>query len=201
MGRRAFIVLEGTDKAGKSTQAALLVRALRRRGVGVVHTREPGGVRLSEEIRSLLLRPGRVVPLAELLLYEAARAQHVAERIRPALARGCTVVCERFTLATLAYQAYGRGLPVATVRTLNRVATGGLEPDLTVVLSLPDSRFQTRRRGRPDRLESEGAAFRARVRRGYRSQGRGPRFAWVDADRPILEVHRQVLARVERMLR
>jgi dTMP kinase len=161
--------LEGPDRSGKSTQARRLAGALRRAGRRVVHTREPGGTAFAEAIRSLLLDPRqRVHPLAELLLYEAARAQHTGEVIRPALRRGDVVVSERYTMATLAYQGVARGLPLPLIRRLNRVATGGLEPDLTLVLDMPDREFSRRGAGRGrDRLEAEGARFRAKVRSGY----------------------------------
>ena len=146
MKRGSFIVLEGPDKSGKSTQALLLVKRLRAAGREVVHTREPGGTPLAEAIRRLLLTPGkRVEPMAELLLYAAARAQHVSELIRPALRRGAVVVCERFTMATVVYQGHARGLDLKTIAALNRAATGGLKPDVTVVLDVPETEFHARR--------------------------------------------------------
>lgn len=194
-----FIVLEGPDKSGKSTQARLLAEALLRRGRRVIHTREPGGTAFAEAIRSLLLDPGhRIQPLAELLLYEAARAQHTEEILRPALAAGKVVVCERYTLATLAYQGHGRGLPLPLTRTLNRIATGGLRPDLTVVLDVPDSAFRRRDPTRAhDRLERAPAAFRRRVRAGYRTLARSePRTRLLDGSRSPSDVHRDILALV-----
>jgi len=199
MKKGMFIVLEGPDKAGKSTQARLLVKALRGRGLKVVHSREPGGTPLAEEIRRILLRPGRrVVPVTELLLYEAARAQHVAEKIRPALESGKVVVCERFTVATVAYQGSGRGLPLGTIFRIDSTARDGVEPDMTVVLDIPEERFQTRMEGkRFDRIEREGAEFRARIRKGYRStylEGLPlNNLKWVDADRPMDQVHKEIL--------
>lgn len=184
MKRGAFIVLEGPDKSGKSTQAALLAKRLRAAGRRVVHTREPGGTPLAEAIRRLLLKPGaKVEPLAELLLYEASRAQHTAELIRPALARGEDVVCERYTMATVVYQGFARGLDRDVIGVLNRIATGGLRPDVTFVLDVPETEFHARkRRRRADRLELEPEEFRRRVREGYRRQkgavhlnGRAPR--------------------------
>lgn len=191
-----FIVLEGPDKSGKSTQAVLLVQALRKRGLRVVHTREPGGTAFAEAVRAVLLDPKhKVVPLAELLLYEAARAQHTEELLLPALRRGDVVVSERYTLATLAYQAGGRGLAVPLVRSLNRVATRGLEPDLCLVLDIPDSEFGKRdRRRRLDRLEKEGSDFRLKVRKAYRRLARlEPRTVLVDSRRDMAAVHFRVL--------
>ncbi|MGQ0644965.1 MAG: dTMP kinase [Elusimicrobiota bacterium] len=174
MSKGIFIALEGPEGSGKSTQARLLRGVLKKKGLRVVLTREPGGVPLAEDVRRILLDPGRRVdPLAELFLYEAARAQHVADVIRPALARGGIVVCDRFTAATEAYQGHGRGLSLPVVRRLNRLASGGLRPDLTFFLDAPIGEGLARARGRRlhrggDRLEREGAAFHGRVRRGYR---------------------------------
>ncbi|MBI3298060.1 MAG: dTMP kinase [Elusimicrobia bacterium] len=199
-----FIVLEGPDKSGKSTQAKRLASALRARGREVVHTREPGGTSLAEAVRRVVLDPAlEVHPLAELLLYEAARAQHTAELIRPALARGAVVVCERYTLATLVYQGLARGLGVPLAKRVDRAATGGLEADLTVVLDIPETLFAKRDPSRAhDRLERESTAFRRRVRQGYRTLARRlPRTALIDADRPADIVYEAVAARVEALLK
>ena len=176
MRRRGFfIVLEGPDGCGKSTQARLLVRTLRRRGLAVLHTREPGGTLLAEGIRRVLLRTrARIVPLAELFLYQSARAQHTQEKILPALRQGKVVVSERYTLSSLAYQGFGRGIPLSVVEGLNRVAAHGLRPDLTFLLDLPPQKGLTRRRAL-DRLEREALAFHQRVRRGYLSLARKDR--------------------------
>ena len=199
MKRGRFIVLEGTDLSGKSTQAALLARALKRRGVPVLHTREPGGTPLAEALRKVLLDPAHPInPLAELFLYEAARAQHVQETIRPALKRGLCVLCERYTLATVAYQGYGRGIALASVRALNRIAAQGLRPDRTFLLDLPTPGPRRRARA-PDRIEREGAAFQRRVRRGYLSE-RGASVVVLDARRPVEELHRELLGRALRLL-
>lgn len=194
-----FIVLEGPDKSGKSTQAALLAKALRRRGREVVHTREPGGTRFAEAIRRLVLMPGvHVEPLAELLLYEAARAQHTNEKIRPALKRGAVVLCERYTMATAVYQGHARGLDQALISKLNRIATGGLKPGLTIVLDVPETEFHARKRRRKaDRLELEPQEFRRRVREGYRKQ-KGA--AHLNGRRPISEVRADIRRLVERKL-
>ena len=194
----ALIVLEGPDRSGKSTQAALLVRDLRSRGLSVVHTREPGGTGFAEAIRRILLDPRhKVQPLAELLLYEAARAQHTQERLVPALKAGAVVVCERYTLATLVYQGEARGLDIPMIRRLNAIATGGLKPDLTLVLDVPDREFHRRQSRRADRLELESRRFRRRVRKGYRRLAKTePRTALIDADRPLEAVHEEIRERV-----
>src|SRR5688500_6622536 len=122
MKKGLFITIEGTEGSVKSTQAALLCAYLKKKGLRVVHTREPGGARLAEGIRRLLLDPANsMAPLTELFLYEAARAQHLADVVRPALKKGAVVVCDRYTDATEAYQAFGRRLPAALVKTLNGI--------------------------------------------------------------------------------
>jgi len=202
--RGFFLVLEGPDKSGKSTQAGLLAQALRGRGLAVAHTREPGGTSVAEGVRRILLDPAlRVDARTELFLYEAARAQHVTETVRPALARGEVVVCERFTMSTDVYQGLARGLGLKTTAALNAVATGGLKPDLTIVLDVPARAFESRDPGRPlDRLEREDPAFHERVRGGYRRLARGrPKTALLDASAPADDVHRAVLAKVDKALK
>jgi len=172
--RKGFLItLEGPEGGGKSTQAALLVKRLRRAGRAVVQTREPGGTRLAERVRGLLLDPKlSVSALAELFLYEAARAQHVADVIRPALEKGRVVVCDRFTDSTTVYQGWGRGLPRKAIAALNRIAAGGLAPHVTFLLDSParDGLARARRkahRGRGDRMEREPLRFHERIRRGF----------------------------------
>jgi dTMP kinase len=202
--RGRFIVLEGPDKCGKSTQAKLLARHLRRRGIRFIHTREPGGTGLAEAIRAVLLDPRHEVdPLAELLLYEASRAQHTREKILPALRKGSWVLSERYSLATMAYQGCARGLAMPMIRTLDRIATGGLRPDLTIVLDIPESEFASRDRARRlDRLERESLAFRKRVREGYRRLARTePGCVLINGRRPLAEVQADIVRRVERLRR
>ncbi|MBI3553946.1 MAG: dTMP kinase [Elusimicrobia bacterium] len=198
--RGRFIVLEGPDKSGKSTQARSLVEKLKALKVPVLHTREPGGTSFAEEIRRILLDPAhKVEPLAELLLYEAARAQHTEETLRPALRSGRLVVCERYTLSTEVYQGFARGLDRGLVERANALATGGLKPDLTVVFDLPASEFDSRDASRRhDRLEREPAAFRRKVRLGY--QRLAPRSALVlDGRRPASELSAALFERVKRL--
>lgn len=170
MSNGLFITLEGVDGSGKSTQCELLVNALEASGREVIHLREPGGTRLSEKIRLLVLDPGNddMCDQCELLLYEAARAQLVCEVIRPALERGATVVCDRFYDSTYAYQAGGRGLSADIVRDANRLGSCGIVPDLTIVYDIdPNQAYRRATQNGVDRLEGEGVRFQQLVREGY----------------------------------
>lgn len=165
-----FLTFEGPEGAGKSTQLAALVRRLRAAGHTVTETREPGGTLLGTEVRRVVLDPAlEMGPLPEFLLYSASRAQLVAEVIRPALERGEVVVCDRYADSTLAYQGYGRGLDLGFLERVTQEATGGLRPDLTVLLDLDPALGLARaaRRGQPDRLERADLAFHTRVRKGF----------------------------------
>ncbi|MBN1459950.1 MAG: dTMP kinase [Armatimonadetes bacterium] len=193
-----FITIEGIDGSGKTTQAELLVARLRSEGYTVCQTREPGGSPVGEELRALVLSPAHAItPEAELFLYLADRALHVSRVVRPALEAGELVVCERHADSTLAYQGFGRGLDVAFLRQLNQMATGGLQPDLTVVLDL-DARDARLDGARLDRLESEGQEFLARVAAGFRelTEGEPERMKLIDASRDIQVVHEDIAAAV-----
>lgn len=169
--RGLFVTFEGVDGCGKSTQVARLARRLEAQGCPVLCLREPGGTPLSEKIRSLLLDPanGDMVSQAELLLYEASRAQLVCQVIRPALAAGQVVLCDRFYDSTTAYQQAGRGLDPDAVREANRLGSCGLVPDLTLWLQLDPAQGLARATGAhsPDRLEQEGVAFQEAVAAGF----------------------------------
>ena len=163
-----FITFEGVDGSGKSTQARLLSDRLRAEGRDVVDTREPGGTEIGERIRDILLGSDHMAPWAEASLFSAARAQLVDEVIRPALARGADVVCDRYLDSSLAYQGLARGLGVERVLEVNLTVTGSLLPDRTFLLLVPGE-VAARRRGRsPDRIEREGDEFAAEVDRAYR---------------------------------
>jgi dTMP kinase len=163
-----FITLEGGEGVGKTTQQALLAERLQREGYACVSTREPGGTALGEALRELLLHGDPLTPLAELLLYAADRAEHVNKVIAPALAVGQVVICDRFTDSTLAYQGYGRGLNLEQIRQLNHLATGGLQPQLTLWLDLaPEVGLARSRLG--DKLEQEHLEFHRRVYRGFQA--------------------------------
>jgi dTMP kinase len=180
--RGALITIEGIDGAGKSTLAAGLVRAFG----SLELLREPGGVELSERIRALVKDPGlRVDPRAEALLYAAARAQLVAERVEPLLAAGRPVLLDRFVDSSLAYQGAGRELGVDAVRAVNAFATGGLVPDLTLLLALDPAQGRARAAGRgaaPDRLEREADGFFARIGAAYAALAREEPGRWVVLD-------------------
>lgn len=190
-----FVVLEGGEACGKSTQAARLAERL-----GAVLTREPGGSVLGERIRHLVLEPGTVGldARAEALLMAAARAQHVAEVVAPALAAGRHVVSDRFTGSSLAYQGYGRGLSIDELRRLSRFATAGLEPDLVVLLELDGAVAGARRQRRPDRMEAAGPAFHRRVADGFAALAAADTDRWVgvDGDGGVDEVAERVWAAV-----
>ncbi|QVM92908.1 dTMP kinase [Pseudomonas entomophila] len=193
-----FITLEGPEGAGKSTNREYLAARLREQGVDVVMTREPGGTPLAERIRELLLAPSEETMAVdtELLLMFAARAQHLAQVIRPALARGAVVLCDRFTDATYAYQGGGRGLPVARIAILESFVQGELRPDLTLVFDLPVEVGLARAaaRGRLDRFEQEGQAFFEAVRQAYLQRaGQQPqRYSLLDAAQPLEAVQRAI---------
>lgn len=196
-----FIVLEGGEGCGKSTQARALHRHLLGDGRGAVLTREPGGTSLGERVRRHLKRPVQtpISPLAELFLIAAARAQLVNEVISPALRAGRTIVCDRFTPSTLAYQGYGRGIDLDTLRAVNGAATGGLSPDLIVLLDVPVEAGLGRKKARErDRFESESLAFHARVRRGYLEMARADQERWlvVDARLPRKAIQARIWERV-----
>ena len=190
-----FIVLEGPDRCGKSTQAKLLYNRLVACGHEVVLTREPGGTPTAERIRQLVLEPGLDIrPMAELMLYEASRAQHTQEKILPALEAGKTVICERYTMSTCAYQGYGRGIDLKVIEALNQEASLHLQPDLTLVFLMSDKYFTERGEYLfSDRLEQEDVAFRQKMRQGYLKMVQTtPNAYLVDADRNIDEIQNQV---------
>ncbi|PYC24622.1 dTMP kinase [Aquipseudomonas alcaligenes] len=201
-----FITLEGPEGAGKSTNREYLAARLRERGIEVVLSREPGGTPLAERIRELLLAPSdeTMASDTELLLVFAARAQHLAQVIRPALARGAVVLCDRFTDATYAYQGGGRGLSEARIAELERFVQGELRPDLTLVFDLPVAVGLSRAaaRGRLDRFEQEGQAFFEAVRRTYldRAEAAPARYRVLDAAQSLEAVQRDLDALLPEIL-
>jgi dTMP kinase len=198
MKRGRFITIEGGEGAGKSTMMERVADWLERHGHRVVRTREPGGTALAEKLRDILLdrNSDGLADQAELLLVFAARAQHLAELIRPALRRGDTVLCDRFTDATWAYQGGGRGLPAGEIAALEELVHGDLQPDLTLFLDLPVEQGLRRasNRSASDRFEIESLPFFERVRAAYldRAAAAGGRFARIDAAGPVESVWAQV---------
>ncbi|MCC3276480.1 MULTISPECIES: dTMP kinase [unclassified Arthrobacter] len=205
--RGLFIAMEGGDGAGKSTQAQRLTEALERAGHCVLRTREPGGTPVGEALRTLVLEHGNgeIDARTEALIFAASRAAHVQQVIAPALAAGTVVVCDRYIDSSVAYQGAGRGLGTDTVRSLNNWATGGLEPDLTVLLDVEPERGRDRRtagQGTEDRLESEPDAFHLQIRRAFleTAQAEPGRYLVLDAGRPRDELAEAILRRVEKLL-
>lgn len=198
--RGLFITVEGIDGCGKSTQARLIAAALEAAGHDVLRLREPGGAKISEQIRAILLDPANAEmgDVCELLLYEAARAQLVHQVIRPALAAGKTVVCDRFYDSTTAYQAFADGLDRNMVSQANELAVDGCRPDLTLVFDLPVEDALRRRSGREaeDRLELKGLEFQERVAAGFRAVAADEpdRAKLIDAGGSIAEVFSGVAA-------
>jgi dTMP kinase len=199
-----FITLEGPEGSGKTTQLPLLVDWLHEQGYTVEVTREPGGTDIGDQIRDVLHDPVNAAmdATAEILLYSADRAQHVAQCIRPALAAGKIVVSDRYYDSTLAYQGYGRGLDLEMLRTITAFATGGLKPDLTLYLDIvPEEGLQRRQAGGEEwnRLDAETLDFHQRVRAGYMQliAQEPERWVVIDAARSVEEVQEEIRAQVE----
>jgi len=201
-GRGLFITLEGGEGSGKSTLAGALASRLEERGYGICLTREPGGTALGLAVQQLLERDRAPAPLAELLLFTADRAQHVHEVIAPALAAGKVVVCDRFSDSTLAYQGFGRGLDIGLIRRLNEEATGGLKPDLTLLLDLSPEASLTREGAQVDVTGREPEVFHQRVREGFLAlaQEEPQRFVVIDGALRPDEVRKQAMGAVEKRL-
>ena len=200
-----FITFEGIEGSGKTTQIKLLVPVLQAKGYDCVFTREPGATEIGEKIRAILLDASHtaILPLTELLLYEADRAQHVHEVIKPALAANKVVVADRFFDATIVYQGYARGFDLELIQQIHRIVLGELTPDLTIILDLPVhaglerawERINSRSDLPEDRFEKEDIAFHEKVRQGYLTlAGNEPkRFQVIDASRDAEAVHRDIV--------
>lgn len=201
-----FITLEGTEGVGKSSNIALINDMLDAAGQDHLLTREPGGTPLAERIRSVLVSPSdeEMAPLAELLLIFAARAQHLQQRVLPALQQGVWVICDRFTDASFAYQGAARGLGSALVEQLETLVQGDLRPDLTILLDAPVEVGMRRagKRGRLDRFERERQAFFEKVRECYlqRAAQEPQRFVIVNADQPLDQVQGEIRAIIDELL-
>jgi dTMP kinase len=196
-----FITFEGPDGSGKTTQARLLVEYLQARGYPVIYTREPGGTEISEQIRQVILstRNKAMQSQAEVLLFSAARAQIVAELIRPALVAGKIVICDRYADSTMAYQGYGLGLDLDALRAITRFATGGLVPALTFYVDVPaEIGLARRHRGETNRLDQKDVAYHTRVRIGYLELAKAEpqRYIVIDGTRTIDAVQQEIRARM-----
>jgi dTMP kinase len=170
--RGKFITFEGSEGCGKSTQSRLLYKYLKSKGYNVVYLREPGGTRISEKLRSLLLDPANhISPVCETLLYMAARAQVVNDIVKPAIIKGRIVVCDRFLDSTLAYQGYGLGIDIDFIKKIGAFASAGIKPNLTILLDLPVKKGLKHREAYRDRIEQRNFRYHFRVRRGYLKLG------------------------------
>ncbi len=206
-----FVTFEGPEGSGKTTQIQLLDRALKQKGLAVVCTREPGGTVIGEQIRTVLhdLKNQMMLPITEMLLYSAARAQHVGQVIRPALERGEIVISDRYAESTIAYQGYGHGLDLDMLTTITGFATGGLAPNLVVYLDLDvtlglarKQRDQREGRGEWNRMDQQSLDFHRRVRAGYLQMAREQSGRWLvlDATQPIEILQQMVYNRVVGLL-
>lgn len=206
MSRGLFITLEGGEGAGKTTNLAFIRQWLQRAGHEVVVTREPGGTELGERVRDILLHSKQlhITPESEMLLMFAARSEHLAKVIRPALAAGKTVLCDRFTDATYAYQGGGRGLAAERIAAMENWVQGDLRPDLTLLLDIPveAGRARAGQRGEPDRFEREDNEFFTRVHAIYlaRAQADPKRMRVIDASRALPQVEQQIAAVLEELV-
>lgn len=201
-----FITFEGTEGCGKTTQINLLYEYLLAKGYKVIKTREPGGTPLGESIRKMLIQKAKAInPLAELFLMMAMRAQHVEDVIVPAITEKKIVLCDRFSDATYAYQGYGRGIDTNIIDYINRLATKGIMPDLTILIDIDIEgglRRKSEDKGQMDRFEVEDISFHQRIRYGYHrlSTENRDRFFVVDGSGDILRVHEIIRERIERHL-
>lgn len=194
-----FITFEGSEGCGKSTQSRLLYEYLRKKGCSVLYLREPGGTRISEKIREILLSPqNHMNPVCETLLYMAARAQIVDQIIRPALLKGKTVICDRFYDSTIAYQGYGLGVDIHFIKTVSWFVSRRLKPDLTIFLDLPVKKGLKHRQSSKDRIEKRSVAYHERVRNGYlklaRKEPKRIKIVKVDRDMRVTQGNIRALA-------
>ncbi len=207
-----FITFEGIEGCGKSTQAEILSNELIKREIPVLKTSEPGGTKVGKDIRKILLDPenSALKPLAELFLYQADRAQHIQEVIRPALDRNIWVLCDRFCDSTVAYQGYGRGLDIELIKKLNHLSTGGLQPDITFLLDLPVEVGLQRARQRNDKFSKQGEArfeneeikFHEAVRLGFlKMAAQEERFVIFDGLEEKETIAKSILKYLERFIR
>ncbi len=202
-----FLTFEGLDSSGKSTQAQLLVDRLNTLGNKTLLLREPGGTPLSEHLRTLLLDRQHlaITPMSEFLMFSASRAQLVESVIRPALAEGAIVICDRFYDSSTTYQGWGRGLPLDEIKRINRVATDGLMPDRTIILDIPIEEILSRKITAGygnDRIENAGSTFYQKVRDGYHAiaQEEPTRIVLMNGLRPIEEIHKEIWRLIQHLM-
>ena len=201
-----FITIEGTDGAGKSTQIAMLVEFLKNKGIECVVTREPGGTKIGEKLREIVLDPenGEMTYVTEAMLYAASRAQHVEEKIIPALKEGKFVICDRFLDSSLVYQGYARGLETEMIEKINGYALCGIKPDITLFFDIHPEVGITRKKNMHDldRIEQEKADFHQKVYNGYKTlaQKYPERIKSINAEKTIEEVHKQVVEEITKIL-
>jgi dTMP kinase len=203
--RRAFITFEGTEGCGKSTQSRLLYEYLRKKGCDCIHTREPGGTQVGERIRQVLLhsKDVRISDLTELFLFEAARAQIVQELVLPNLKKGKIVICDRFTDATVSYQGYGGRISLKVINFLNKIATDGLKPDITILLDIDIKTGLAKAKSKgSDRMELKDMAYHKRVRNGYLALARKEprRIRIVRVEKTILETQAKIREAITKLL-
>jgi len=210
MKKGLFITFEGIEGSGKSTQARLLYEYLIKKKIEAVLTAEPGGTLVGQKVREVLLSPEHkgMSPVTELLLYNASRSQLISELIRPAIKEGKVIISDRFSDSTVAYQGYGRGLPLKTISALDRIATGGLKPDLTILLDLPPevglARNKKDKKKFADRLELEELEFHKRVRKGFLKirQAEPRRVKRIDVSKGgIKEIHKKIVQIIEQVIK
>ena len=199
----AFIVFEGGDGAGKSTQIRYLSGRLRRRGYPYIITREPGGTPVGEQLRRILKNRDDITPTGELLLFVAARHELVGQIIKPSLSSGTSVICDRFSASTIAYQGYGQKLDLEVITSLNNLATGDTKPDLTVFLDIPPETALSRISGRKtDKFDNSSLSFHNRVRTGFREQAKNNPESWLvlDASLPASSTAKHIWDKVKTLL-
>ncbi len=197
-----FITVEGIEGVGKSTNIQFIQDWLEGQGIPYIHTREPGGTELGEKLREMLLHGGAVCDDAELLMMFASRAQHISEKIKPALQAGTWVICDRFTDSTYAYQGGGRQLNIENIKQLEQIVHSGLQPDLTLLLDAPVEigRARAAKRGAADRIEAEDLAFFNRVRDMFLSRAKQfERYDVIDAAQPLDQVQEAIKTVLERL--
>lgn len=206
MGRGCFISIEGPDGSGKSTQIRLMKEYLEKKGYEVVETREPGGTRISEKIRDIILDTENVEmsPVCEALLYAASRAQHVHEVIKPGIESGKIVICTRFVDSSIVYQGIGRGLGVDIVSMINKFAVQGVMPHLTLLFDVDPERALSRKinNGEADRLELEDIEFHKKVYEGYKKIAENnDRIRIIDASKDVMEIHKDIINAIEEFIK